>query len=314
MYMDFSQVYECKKNNDYCLNYHNNTYNLIRRNESKPLYLYEAVAEVKPYNDLESLFKEFCKKNLPSEFLKLSEKDFGVSSDSKPVVEDIDKQYPDDNADCEVYTIVTFRFPYYNSCDIKSLLEEFIDKAENINYGVSKFGREPTLGMRQPIQDEELNLFFITFEAKYNNFQFNFAEFLYHFTSTDALKQINHDGLVPRSSNPDFMYEDRVYLFNKATQSDIISYAIDKAESEGRHDFAVLKIRSQDLFNWKDYKDGIAKFYVDTKVSNINASEARAIYTYEAIPRPLINDDIEIFQLNSTFGPAWKRRAKLTDF
>ena len=42
-------------------------------------------------------------------------------------------------------------------------------------------------------------------------------------------------------------------------------------------------------------KDGIAKFYVDTKVTNINASEARAIYTYGAIPRPLINDDIEIF-------------------
>lgn len=73
---------------------------------------------------------------------------------------------------------------------------------------------------------------------------------------------------MPRSSNPEFTYDDRVYLFNKADYNSILWHAMDRMRMERWHKFAFLRVKSQDLTGWKDYKDGIAKFYVDTKVAN----------------------------------------------
>lgn len=115
------------------------------------MYLYEAVTSVKPYSALEALFKKFYEEKLDEIVIRLSEKDFGISDDETPLVQDIDKQYKDENVDEDVFTIVTFRFAAATDTNLKELLEDFIDEAENINYGLAKFGREHTYGMKQPI-------------------------------------------------------------------------------------------------------------------------------------------------------------------
>lgn len=41
-----------------------------------------------------------------------------------------------------------------------------------------------------------------------------------------------------------------------------------------------------------------AKFYVDLKVANEDLRHPRAIYTYDRIPRKLLQDDVAVFSLD----------------
>jgi len=90
-----------------------------------------------------------------------------------------------------------------------------------------------------------------------------------------------------------------VYLFNNAKFSDIAAFAQEKIEDERLEQLALLRINLKNLQSWKSYQDGITKFYVDTKISNIDMREARAIYTYEAIPRELIDDKVIVYEVDA---------------
>ena len=142
-------------------------------------------------------FDDFCKECIDSRFLALSEKDFGLSDSSIPLVDDVEKMFRDPNEKHEVYNLVAFRFAAPAEVDLKELLCKFIDKAENDGYGVSKLGRDTTLSIKQPIDDEVLDLYFVAFEAKFNSFKVNLAESLYHFTSIECLPKIDKVGLIP---------------------------------------------------------------------------------------------------------------------
>lgn len=100
----------------------------------------------------------------------MSEKDFGFSSSTISLVDDVYREYKDEVLEYDVYSIVSFRFAYYTHADIGKLIEDLIDEAEAMNYGLCKFGREASLGRKQPIEGKDLDVYFITFEAKYNNF------------------------------------------------------------------------------------------------------------------------------------------------
>jgi len=105
--------------------------------------------------------------------MHLSEKDFGFSTSAIPLVEDVYTEYKDENIDYEVFTLVSFQFAYYSDVSkvgLKELLSNFVDQAEDMNYGLAKFGRVQSVGKKQPLVGKDLDVFFITFEAKYNNF------------------------------------------------------------------------------------------------------------------------------------------------
>lgn len=159
----------------------------------------------------------------------MSEKDFGLSNSSTPLVDDVEKMFRDPNEKYEVYNLVTFRFAAPAEVDLKELLCKFIDKAEKDGYGVSKFGRELALSIKQPVDGEVLNLYFVSFEAKFNSFKVNLARSLYHFTSIECLSKIDKVGLTPQSVNPEFTYEKRVYLFNNIPVDEILQFAQDRA-------------------------------------------------------------------------------------
>ena len=78
--------------------------------------------------------------------------------------------------------------------------------------------------------------------------------------------------------------------------------------------FALLKVDTSKLTTWKDYVDGKVLFYADTKIVSLDFENAKAIYTYESIPRSFINDGIVVFELDSRFRPIRKAKAKLSQF
>jgi len=89
---------------------------------------------------------------------------------------------------------------------------------------------------------------------------------------------------------------------------------MDRARTERWHKFAFLRIKSNDLTSWNSYKDGTVKFYVDTKVVNDLAKDARALFTYEAIPRDLIDDTISVFEVDDRFRPAGIHTESLNNY
>lgn len=314
-YMDFSREYESKRRcNGYCLNFHNSTFNLLRKNENQQAYLYEATGIVQPYQRLRESFDNFCKEHIDQRFLALSEKDFGLSNSTIPLVDDVEKMFRDPDEKYEIYNLVTFRFAAPAEVDLKELLHKFIDKAENDGYGMSKFGRETTLSIKQPIDGEILDLYFVSFEAKFNSFRVNLARSLYHFTSIECLSKIDKDGLTPQSANPEFTYEKRVYLFNNIPIDEILSFAQDRAQLSKWSKFALLRVDTAKLTSWKDYVDGKVLFYADTKIVSLDLENVEAIYTYEAVPRSFIDDDVIVFELDKHFRPINKIKAKLSQF
>lgn len=88
---------------------------------------------------------------------------------------------------------------------------------------------------------------------------------------------------------------------------------MDKAEPGV--ELALLKIDSEDLQKWSSYKTGKTRFYVDPKLSSIDIKKLRAIYTYEGIPRSLLDEQVTIFTVDPrSWKPKLVRRAKLSEF
>ena len=76
-------------------------------------------------------------------------------------------------------------------------------------------------------------MFYITFEAKYSYLDVQLADVLYHVTSMRSLQKIRKAGLTTKMQSIDFLYPDRLFLFNDAPYEDILKYGIDKASKKG---------------------------------------------------------------------------------
>lgn len=78
--------------------------------------------------------------------------------------------------------------------------------------------------------------------------------------------------------------------------------------------FALLRVDTAKLTSWKDYADDRVLFYAATKIASLDLENAEAIYTYEAVPRSFIDDDVIVFELDKNFRPIKKVKANLSQF
>jgi len=77
----------------------------------------------------------------------------------------------------------------------------------------------------------------------------------------------------------------------------------------------LLKIDANTLQDWEGYKSGKIRFYVDSKLSSLDNKKPRAIFTYEGIPRKLLDSNVTIFTVDPrSWRPTLVKHAHLKDF
>ena len=110
------------------------------------------------------------------------------------------------------------------------------------------------------------------------------TDWLFHVTDLNAAKKIVDKGIVPKSKNNIFKYNDRVYLFNNTEPMQIFLYTCAKAKTASMK-LVMFRISSSLLQDNALYKNGKMRFYVDPKydVKDI------AIYTHNNIPNTLLD-------------------------
>lgn len=140
----------------------------------------------------------------------------------------------------------------------------------------------------------------MTFEAKYNDFELELQDKLFHVAPIKYLEKIRKNGLVPYSKSFEFKYEPRVYLFNKCDKNLMLLYGREKARSCNDIGFCVFKVLKTKLFGDQIYKDGKQKFYLDPMFADAIKLDSKAIFTYENIPRRLLEDDFLKVEIDET--------------
>lgn len=134
----------------------------------------------------------------------------------------------------------------------------------------------------------EVDLLVIQFEAKYSAMKFKLADVLLHVAPLKCLEKIKKNGLVPKAKSAEFKYDDRVYLFNQCKESLAVSYGKYKAKDMKDNGFCIFKIQKNNLENFKNYKNGKLRFYVDNAFKTENG--VQAIFTYSNVPLELLDD------------------------
>ena len=280
--------------NGKCLNYQNNYTKLIRENEAHQQYLWEALIKTYPVSKLIMKFKDWCKKNIDPQLQNAAFEDIGENTINGKVIDYID--IPDCYEDKDYPGTVTFYvpIPYQNDKkkqgkDAEQLALKLADELYVCGYNLANVSLVDVYS-----SSSAFDVIAITFEAKFSDIKFNFGKWLYHITLLGPLKKIRSQGLTSRSQNNVFTYPDHVYLFNSAPLQAIMSYAIDKAQSNDVQRFALLRIDAEKLQASPLYINGALKFYIDQKYPNIDNSQPDAVYTYGTIPPSLIDDEIVI--------------------
>ena len=118
--------------------------------------------------------------------------------------------------------------------------------------------------------------------------KFKLADVLLHVAPLKYFDKIKKNGLVPKAKSAEFKYNDRVYLFNQCKESLAVSYGKYKAKDMNDNGFCIFKIQKNNLENFKNYKNGKLRFYVDTAFETENG--VQAIFTYNNVPLELLDD------------------------
>ena len=113
-------------------------------------------------------------------------------------------------------------------------------------------------------------------------------------TDLNAAKKIVDKGIVPKSKNNIFKYNDRVYLFNDTEIMQLFLYICAKAKTANMQ-LVMFRISSRLLQDNVLYKNGKMRFYVDPKydVKDI------AIYTHNNIPNTLLDSQCILLEVNN---------------
>lgn len=285
-----------------CINDMNRLTSILREKESNKLYISEALIKTFPQDVLIRHFQKWCKKRLPSslnslKFEDILEKHWATreldSRFSNMVCNTVEKHPSDEDEG-----LVSFYLPFTRDLNLNSLVKDLVDSMYVCGYNHSS--TDILQFDEASIKDKTISIAYITFEPRYSDVDFKFSRWLYHITPFRSLKRIAENGLVPKSKNTSFKYPDRVHLFNgDSTMLWMKDYGLSKASLVGDARCALLRVSSEKLQNSPQYKSNHLKFFVDFKYESIETSEPLSIYTYDVVPRHLLDDEVLVFTIDN---------------
>lgn len=299
---------------------------LIREKENGVSHVSEGLIKTAKKEILQRSFHKFCMENIPHELCSLNiHKLYPKIEDDVKLVDFVMYNEPE----MEISPLVRFAFALYASGDrrkdaanAEEISREMTDELYPCGYNFSKVNRIPDGDVIQPFEKRKVLLYIIQFEAKFSDIDFKMAPFLYHVTLKRYIKKINTRGLVPSSKSAMFKYPKRVYLFNfhddrttaemicamKGYMSQrILSILHSSGDISSRFNpeidrgFYIIKINADKLKNSPLFKNGKMKFYIDACYDGAArmTKDSKAIFTYNNIPRNLMEDDAMFFPILS---------------
>lgn len=309
---------------DLCLNDMCRMTNAIREKEHDIIYVTEGLIKTYPIEKAVSTYKQWFDDNVDSRLKdsKLSDvvkKHAGTKSlDDKMdfKIKDIVEHhaFSDDSTQPGILTfLVPLTEDQIDELSAEDMIKDLAHSMYRCGYNLAQY--ELVEFDEDFLQDMfyDVVFFYVTFEAKYTDIDFDLSDNLYHVTPMRNLSKICKNGLVPKSKHAVYQYPERVYLFNDCDMLFILDYAMSKAEDVHDSQFAMLKLSSERLQQDPQYKNGKLKFYVDQKYYTGDNGLPQAIYTYGNVKRGLIDDEIVLFKTDGV-KILDKKKARLDDF
>lgn len=256
-------------------------------------FLSEGLIKTYPTNKFITWFKGKIKNDLPKELTKLKFSDIEQTNDNTILIDTIDFT-PLIN---EVSGSISFIIPFYKSDMFKPFLDNIVNSAYIFGYDLTSVNKYDH-NLRY-----DIDVFIIQFEARFSNYKFELADTLLHVSPLKAFEKIKKHGIVPKSKSSEFKYMDRVYLFNKCSQSIVIDYGEYKMTQENDIGFCVFKIFKDKLISDSQFKNGKLEFFVDTTFSDKIDLDVDAIFTYNNIGLHLLDDYCVIFDKGNIKNP-----------
>lgn len=296
----------------------------IRNKEHNVVYVAEALMKTYPIDVLVRGFRKWFKKNVKTElqgisFSDITEKHWATKDlddiFGKKFIDVVEQHKFDEQS--KQPGLVTFYIPFteeqIEDRRTEDIVKEFANEMYVYGYNVSSYELIEFDDNFIKNDFSDVIVMYITFEAKFADISFEMSEWLYHVTPINNLKNINRQGLVPRSNHSFYDYPDRVYLFNDCDMSFILDYAMSKTDNVGQSQFALLKISSSKLKDDAQYKNGNLKFYIDQKYFIGEDGNPQAMFTYNNVKRALVDDEIVIFSMQNSRISS-KKKTQLSTF
>lgn len=266
----------------YCLNSTADIYKQIVKHEQGIMFTSEALIKTYPTNKFINFIKQVLTKNVSKSLLSLKFSDIETNGNANKLIDTVEMEQLTD----QVSPAITFVIPLHanNLAERMEIAKKITDLSWACGYYLTAFETyEHDLR-----KDIEIRL--AQFEAKFPRERFKFAKYLMHVSPLKYLEKIRKHGLVPYAKSSEFAYDGRVYLFNSCPEEIVLSYAMFKAQQANDNGFCVFKVSSDKLVNSPKYKNGKMTFYVDPQFDFDGKQKAEAIFTYNNVDKPLLEN------------------------
>lgn len=256
--------------------------NLIRKYESNIEYVSEGLIKTYPKNKLISGYRKFCQSNLDSKLNSISIGDVFANPPAMWNGSDkiVDLTIEDENRP----GVIGFVMPYVSGEDPSIMVKKLVDAMYVHGWNLSDTKIVP----KDIERKSNIDCFVVVFEGKFHEIEVGVDDVMYHVSTARYFNGIQKNGIVPKSKSDKFKYPERIYLFNKASISEIVNYGVIKSnllvanhetEYVSDDEFYVFKILGK---NVSDLTFHIDQMY-DGGVGGIE--KCKAIFTYDNIPR-----------------------------
>ena len=251
------------------------------------------------------MWKHVCQQQIDSELVGLSYADVGAvlpgsKDDNVKIIDYVNCRGCDRTKD--VIPAFSLMFPTFKNDVGSSKLKEFVDDIIDLfnENGYNYCGIHTINAAKQPINDKNIMIVQLAFEALYGDLVSELSDELYHVTSYDTLKSIMKHGIVPHSvNNGNFQHPDRVYLFSNAPVVDIIEFMKRRFSLDQK--MCIVKIDKDRLINSAEYKSGKMLFYIDPKFGS--SSSNVAIFTTSTLPSSFLDNEAACFHFDDAGHP-----------
>lgn len=277
------------------LNHPNSMRKIICENFYDGCGLYEGLITAYPLKKVTQQYVEYCNENLPNDL-----KDLEIS-DVLPMFSNVNGKLIDKTVKSskDIDQLAVYFFPAYKGNDVKRHIAEIARKLQICGYDMSYCKKLENTKLSEQYRDK-IDVYRLQFEARYSQEVIKLSKTLYHVTDEKNINKIRKQGLVPKSKSPEFKYKDRIYLFNTDDMKKAFEYknlkvnnlkdnGIDTSDMK----FCILKIDRDKLQASSLYKTGKITFYYDPcyGFGVKQLQDSPGIFTYNNIPRELIEDD-----------------------
>ena len=306
------EIVEC----NWCLNLPSRLTQLIRENEAHVSFVGEGEIKTWPTTSLIKGYVTFCNRHLDKKLVNLTPRDLGMqkyASFNKPLIElnFTNSQH----VGKPVKPLVVFLFPFFKN-EVEAKLKGFITKMTDAFYknGYNYSSSDVIDGGKTftTIDDREVVVVSIQFEAKFLENPTQLKDTLFHITTLEKALKIKSGGLSPRDSQQlrtgdetKFSHSPRLYLFNGASKEFIERFITERFASGT---ICCLKIDAKKLKGWEQFKSGKTLFYVDPVFNQDPSGKTTAVFTSSNIPPQFIEDKMLCYEVEkSKITKVWTR-------